>query len=66
MIYLQEINHMKKIILQFVLPFLAGFGVLIAFGFPLGQALFTGVCAMTGMYTGQFLSKRRAAKKLNG
>jgi uncharacterized membrane protein YjjB (DUF3815 family) len=57
---------MKKIILQFVLPFLAGFGVLIAFGFPLGQALFTGVCAMTGMYTGQFLSKRRAAKKLNG
>ncbi len=66
MIYLQEINRMKKIILQIVLPFLAGFGVLIAFGFPLGQAFFTGVCAMSGIHIGQYLSKRRAAKKMNG
>ena len=66
MIYLQKINRMKKLILQIVFPFLAGFGVLIAFGFPIGQAFFTGVCAMSGMYIGQFLSKRRAAKKMNG
>ncbi len=66
MIYLQEINRMKKIILQIALPFLAGFGVLIAFGFPLGQALVTGICAMSGLYVGQFLNKRRAAKKMNG
>ena len=66
MIYLQEINRMKKIILQIVVPFLAGFGVLIAFGFPLGQALVTGICAMSGLHIGQYFSKRRAAKKLNG
>ena len=65
MIYLQEINRMKKIILQIVLPFLAGFGVLIAFGFPLGQAFFTGVCAMSGMYIGKYFSKSRQTKKTN-
>ena len=66
MIYLQEINRMKKIILQIALPFLAGFGVLIAFGFPLGQSLVTGIGAMSGLHIGQYLSKRRAAKKMNG
>jgi hypothetical protein len=57
---------MKKIILQIVLPFLAGFGVLIAFGFPLGQSLVTGIGAMSGLHIGQYLGKRRAAKKMNG
>ncbi len=57
---------MKKIILQFVIPFIAGCAVVMAFGYPLGQALVTGICAMTGMYIGQYLSKRRAAKKING
>lgn len=56
---------MKKILLQIVLPFLAGFGVLIAFGFPIGQALFTGICAMTGMYIGKYFSKSRQSKKTN-
>ena len=56
---------MKKILLQIALPFLAGFAVLIAFGFPLGQALFTGVCAMTGMYIGKYFSKSRQSKKIN-
>jgi hypothetical protein len=56
---------MKKIILQFLLPFLAGIGVLIAFGFPIGQALFTGVCIMSGMYIGKYFSKSRQTKKIN-
>lgn len=57
---------MKKILLQIVLPFLAGFGVLIAFGFPIGQALFTGVCAMSGLYIGNYFNKSRQTKKTNG
>lgn len=57
---------MKKILLQIVLPFLAGFGVLIAFGFPIGQALFTGVCAMSGLYIGNYFIKSRQTKKTNG
>lgn len=57
---------MKKILLRIVLPFLAGFAVLIAFGFPLGQALFTGVCAMSGLYIGNYFSKSRQTKKTNG
>jgi hypothetical protein len=56
---------MKKIILQFVLPFLAGFGVLIAFGLPIGQAFFTGVCAMSGLYIGKYFSKNGHTKKMN-
>jgi hypothetical protein len=57
---------MKKIFLRIVFPFLVGFAVLIAFGFPIGHALFTGVCAMSGMYIGQHFSKSRAEKKMNG
>jgi hypothetical protein len=64
-VYLYKIIKVKKIILQIIVPFLAGFGILIAFGFPLGQALVTGICAISGMYIGQYLSKRRAAKKVN-
>ncbi|MEN9987167.1 MAG: hypothetical protein RLZZ585_206 [Bacteroidota bacterium] len=54
---------MKKIILRIVFPFLVGFGVLIALGLPIGQALFTGICAITGMYIGQYFSKSRAEKQ---
>jgi hydrogenase/urease accessory protein HupE len=57
---------MKKIILRIVFPFLVGFGVLIALGLPIGQALFTGICAITGMYIGQYFSKSRAEKKMKG
>ena len=55
---------MKKIILQILVPFLAGFGILIALGFPIGQALVTGVCGMIGMYMGSYISNRRSSKKL--
>ncbi len=55
---------MKKIILQIVVPFLAGFGILIALGFPIGQALVTSVCGMIGMYMGSYLSNRKSSKKL--
>ncbi|MEN9973565.1 MAG: hypothetical protein RIS20_1912 [Bacteroidota bacterium] len=57
---------MKKIFLRIVFPFLVGFAVLIALGLPIGQALFTGICAITGMYIGQYFSKSRAEKKMNG
>jgi uncharacterized membrane protein YfcA len=57
---------MKKIILQIVVPFLAGFGILIALGFPIGQALVTGVCGMIGMYMGSYFSNRRSSKKTKG
>jgi uncharacterized membrane protein YjjB (DUF3815 family) len=54
---------MKKIFLRIVFPFLVGFGVLIVLGLPIGQALFSGICGMTGLYIGLYFSKRRAAKK---
>jgi uncharacterized membrane protein YjjB (DUF3815 family) len=54
---------MKKIFLRIVVPFLVGFGVLIVLGLPIGQALFSGICGMTGLYIGLYFSKRRAAKK---
>jgi uncharacterized membrane protein YfcA len=57
---------MKKIILQILVPFLAGFGILIALGFPIGQALVTGVCGMIGMYMGSYFSNRRSSKKTKG
>jgi uncharacterized membrane protein YfcA len=57
-------RRMKKIILQIVVPFLAGFGILIALGFPIGQALVTSVCGMIGMYMGSYLSNRKSSKKL--
>jgi hypothetical protein len=57
---------MKKIFLRIVFPFLVGFSVLIALGLPIGQALFSGICAMTGLYIGQHFSKSRAEKKMNG
>ncbi len=56
---------MKKLILQIVLAFLGRFGVLIAFGLPIGQAFFTSVCAMSGMYIGKYFSKSRQTKKTN-
>ncbi len=41
----------------------AGISVMLLFGYPLSQALVTGVCGTIGMYVGQYLSKRRAAQQ---
>jgi hypothetical protein len=54
---------MKKM-LAVIVGLLTGTGVMLLFGYPLTQALVTGSSAMIGMYIGQFLSKRRAAKKV--
>jgi len=54
---------MKKIFLRIVFPFLVGFGVLIVLGLPIGQALFSGICGMTGLYIGLYFSKSRAEKQ---
>jgi hypothetical protein len=55
---------MKKVLIITV-GLVAGISVMLLFGYPLSQAIVTGVCANIGMYIGQYLSKRRAAKKMN-
>jgi uncharacterized membrane protein YjjP (DUF1212 family) len=54
---------MKKV-LTITAGLVAGISVMLLFGYPFSQALFTGVCATFGMYVGQYFSKRRA-KKMN-
>jgi hypothetical protein len=63
-IYPKSIS-MKKVLIITV-GLVAGLSVMLLFGYPLSQALVTGVFATFGMYIGQYLSKRRAAKKMNG
>jgi len=55
---------MKKVLIITV-GLVAGISVMLLFGYPFSQALVTGVCANIIMYIGQYLSKRRAAKKMN-
>jgi uncharacterized membrane protein YjjP (DUF1212 family) len=55
---------MKKVLIITV-GLVAGISVMLLFGYPFSQALVTGVCATLGMYIGQYMSKRRAAKKMN-
>jgi uncharacterized membrane protein YjjP (DUF1212 family) len=61
-IYPKSIS-MKKVLIITV-GIVAGMSVMLLFGYPLSQALFTGVCATFGMYVGKYFSKRRA-KKMN-
>jgi hypothetical protein len=56
---------MKKRFLQIIVPFLAGCGVLMAFGFPLGQALVSGIGSSIGLQVGLYIEKRRRTKKVN-
>lgn len=51
--------------LAIIVGLFTGTGVMLLFGYPLTQALVTGSCAMIGMYIGQYVSNRRAARKLN-
>lgn len=55
---------MKKVLIITV-GLVAGISVMLFFGYPFTQALVTGVCATVSMYIGQYVSKRRATKKLN-
>ena len=57
---------MKKIFLRIVFPFLVGFGVVMAFGYPLPQALISGIGGIIGIQLGYYVEKRRKAKKMNG
>lgn len=57
---------MKKIILQFVVPFIAGCAVMMAFGYPLPQALISGIGGIIGIQLGYYVERRRKAKKMNG
>lgn len=66
MIYLQEINRMKKRLLQIIVPFAVGSGMVMAFGYPLPQALISGIGGIIGIQLGYYIEKRRAAKKMNG
>jgi uncharacterized membrane protein YfcA len=61
-INLLNLLEMKKM-LAIIVPFLAGTSVILLFGYPLTQALVTGICAMIGMYIGQYFSKRREARR---
>jgi len=56
---------MKKRFLQIIVPFLAGCGVLMAFGFPFGQALVSGIGSSIGLQVGLYIEKRRRTKKVN-
>ena len=54
---------MLKSILLIVVPFVLVFGLFIVTGFPLGQAVVSGIGGSFGLYLGQFTSKGRAANK---
>jgi hypothetical protein len=56
---------MKKTILQIIVPFLAGCGVLMAFGFPLRQALVSGIGSTIGLHVGLYIEKLSRTKKVN-
>ncbi len=56
---------MKKRFLQIIVPFLGGCGVLMVFGFPLGQALVSGIGGSIGLHVGLYIDKRRRTKKVN-
>ena len=64
-IYLFQIVVMKKTILQIIVPFLAGCGVLMAFGFPLGQSLVSGIGGSIGLHVGLYIEKLSRTKKVN-